>query len=143
MRLRKSFRGLILLFLGTIGQCYAGTFDLDTIDNWQIYNGTDLVLGGHESPVATEFQGTITTASIKELVIQFNHCFRYDQEFNVTVEIADDKGKVLLTKTFKVGTRMTIEKKELGKLTANSITIRYWEKRNNGTDKVLGRIRLI
>jgi hypothetical protein len=58
----------------------------------------------------------------------------------VTIEIADDKEKIIFAKTFKVGTRMTIDKKELGLLTTKSITIRYWEKRKTGTDKILGRI---
>jgi hypothetical protein len=130
----------LILLLGTIGQCYSGTFGLDTIDNWQIYNGTELVLGGHDSPLVTEFQGTIKATVLKELVIQFHHCVRYIDDFDVTIEIADDKGKIILAKKFKVGTRMAIDKKELGLLTTKSITIRYREKRKIGTDKILGRI---
>lgn len=133
-------RLILILLLGTIGQCYAGTFDLDTIDNWQIYNGTELVLGGHDSPLGTEFHGTIKTTDLRELIVQFNHCEHYVDDFDVTIEIADDKGKIILTRKFKVGTRMTIDKKELGLLTTKSITIRYQEKRKNGTDKILGRI---
>jgi hypothetical protein len=133
-------RLISILLLGTIGQCYAGSFSLDTIDNWQIYNGTDLVLCGHDSPLGTEFQGTIKTTDLKELIIQFNHCVRYMDDFDVTIEISDDKGKIILTKKFKVGTRMTIDKKELGLLATKSITIRYREKRKSGTDKILGRI---
>src|SRR5688572_8284426 len=133
-------RLILILLLGTIGQCYGGTFDLDTIDNWQIYNGTELVLGGHDSPIGTNFQGTIKTTDLRELIIQFNHCVRYIDDFDVTIEIADDKGKIILTKKFKVGVRMTIDKKELGLLTTKSITIRYWGKRKNGTDKIIGRI---
>jgi hypothetical protein len=135
-------RLILILLLGTIGQCYAGTFDLDTIDNWQIYNGTELVLAGHDSPLGTEFQGTIKTTDLKELIIQFNHCVRYIDNFDVTIEIVDDKGKIFLTKGFKGGKKMTIDKKELGALTTKSITIRYQEKRINGTDKILGRISL-
>lgn len=125
-----------------MGRCYAGTFDLDTIDNWQVYNGTELILGGHDSPLGTEFQGTIKLADFKDLTIQFNHCVREINDYNVTIEIADENGRTLLTKRFKVnlGTRMTIEKIELGRLTTKSITIRYREKRKNGTDKILGRI---
>jgi hypothetical protein len=133
-------RLILILLLGTIGQCYAGTFDLDTIDNWQIYNGTELVLGGHDSPLGTEFQGTIKATDLKELVIQFYHCVRYIDDFDVTIEIADDKGQIILTKKFKVGARMAIDKKALGLLTTKSITIRYREKRKSGTDKILGRI---
>lgn len=131
---------ILLLLLGSIGQCYARTFDLDTIDNWQIYNGNELLLGGHDSPPGTEFQGTVKATDLEELVIQFHHCVRYIDDFVATIEIADDKGKIILTKKFKVGARMRIDKKEFGVLTTKSITIRYREKRKNGTDKVLGRI---
>ena len=134
---------ILILLIGTIGRCYAGTFDLDTIDNWQIYNGTELIFGGHDSPLATEFQGTIKTADLKESIIQFNHCVRYVDDFYVTLEITDDTGKNLLTKKFKVASRMTIDKKELGTLTAKSITIRYLEKRKNGTNRILGLIRFM
>jgi hypothetical protein len=138
-------RHLILVtLLGAIGQCNAGTFDLDTIDNWQIYNGTELVLGGHDSPLGTEFQGTIKRTELKELIIQFNHCVRY-ADFDVILEITDDKGKNILTKSFKIDseTKMTIDKKELGLVTSKSITIRYRENRKNGTDRILGKIRLV
>ncbi len=136
---------ILILFLGTFGQCIAGTFDLDTIDNWQIYNANELVFGGHASPLGTEFQGTIKTTDLKELVVQFNHCVRYIDDYDVTLEITDDKGKNILTKKFKanLGTRMTIDKKELGSLTMKWITIRYQEKRKNGTDKILGRISFV
>lgn len=136
---------ILILILGTIGQCYAGTFDLDTIDNWQIYNGTQLILGGHDSPFGTEFQGTIKTTDLKELTIHFNHCVHYIDDFDVTLEVTDDKGRNILTKKFKInsGTRMTIDKRELGPLRMKSVTIRYREKRNNGTDKILGRISFV
>ena len=138
-------RLILILLLGPIGQCYGGTFDLDTIDNWQIYNGTELILGGHESPLGTEFQGTIKTAELKELIIQFNHCVRYIDDYDATIEVTDDRGENILTKKFKVnlGTRMIIDKKEFGPLTMKSITIRYREKRKNGTDKILGHIRFV
>jgi hypothetical protein len=132
---------ILILLLGAIGQCYAGTLDLDTIDNWQIYNGTELVFGGHDGPGEIEFQGTIKTATFKELVIQFNHCSRY-RNLDVDIEVTDDHGKNILTKKFRIdsGTRMTINKTELGSLTMKSIIIRYRERRSNGTDKILGRV---
>lgn len=135
---------ILILLLSTIGQCYAGTFDPDTIDNWQIYNGTEFVFGGHDWPVEIEFQGTIKATNFKELVIQFNHCGRYS-DLDVDIEVADDKGKTILTKKFRIdsGTSMTIDKKELGPLTMKSIIIRYRERRNNGTDKILGRINFV
>ena len=136
-------RLITILFIGTIGQCYGGTFDLDTIDNWQIYNGTELVFGGHDSPLGTEFHGTIKKTDLKELVIQYNHDVRYIDDFDVTLEVMDDKGKIILTKKFKVSRPMTIDKKELVPLTMKSMTIRYREKRKNGTDKILGRIRFV
>jgi hypothetical protein len=140
----QPMRQLItILFIATIGQCYGRTFDADTIDNWQIYNGTELIFGGHDSPLGTEFEGTIKTTDVKELIIHFNHCVRYLDDFEVTLEFTDDKGKNILTKAFKVGRPMTIDKKELEPLTMKSIIIRYREKRKNGTDKILGRIKLL
>jgi len=140
----QSMRQLItILLIGTIGQCYGEAFDLDTIDNRQIYNGTELIFGGHDSPLGTEYQGTIKTTDVKELIIHFNHCVRHIDDFDVTLEVMDDKGKIILTKKFKVGRPMTIDKKELGPLTMKSMTIRYREKRTNGTDKILGRIRFV
>jgi hypothetical protein len=138
----QSMRQLItILLIGTIGHCYGGTFDLDTIDNWQIYNGTELIFGARDSPLGAEFNGTIKKTDVKELIIHFNHCVRYIDDFDVTLEVTDDKGKNILTKEFKVGRPMTIDKKELGQLTMKSIIIRYREKRKDGTDKILGRIR--
>jgi hypothetical protein len=134
---------LTILLIGTLGQCYAGTFDADTIDNWQVYNGTELVFGGHDSPLGGEFQGTIKKTDLEELIIQFNHCVRSVDDFEVTVEVIDDKGKSILTKSFKAGRAMTIKRKELGPLTTTSIMIRYREKRKNGTDKILGRISFV
>lgn len=134
---------ILILLLGTIGQCYGGTFDSDTIDNWQIYNGTELVFGGHDSPLGREFQGVIKKTDLIDLNIHFNHCVHYTDDFDVTLEITDDRGKIVLTKTFKIGRKMTIDRKELGPLTTKSIIIRYWEKRKNGTDKILGRINVL
>ena len=140
----QSMRQLFtILLIGTIAQCYGGTFDLDTIDNWQIYNGTELVFGGHHSPLGTEFKGTIKTTDLKQLIIHFNHCVRYIDGFDVILEIDDDKGKNILRKEFTVGGKMTIDKKELGHITTKSITIRYREKRKHGTDKILGRISFV
>ena len=84
-----------IILLGTIGQCYAGTFDLDTIDNWQIYDGTELVLAGHDSPPGRFFQGTIKRTDLKDLAIQYNCDVVGD--FDVIVEILDDQGNILLS----------------------------------------------
>ena len=113
-----------------------------TVDR-QVYNGTDIILAGHGSPIGTGFQGAIKTTDIKKLEIQFNHCVGYS-DIDVIIEITDDKGKTILTKKFKInsGDRMTIEKKELGQLTTKLMTIRYREKSKNGTDQILGQIRL-
>jgi hypothetical protein len=86
---------ILIILLETIGQCYAGTFDLDTIDNWQIYNGTELVLAGHDSPLGTGFRTTIKKSELKDLTIQFNHDVRYIDDFEVTIDISDSKGKIL------------------------------------------------
>ncbi len=128
--------------MGTIGQSYAATFDVDTIDNWQIYNNGELVLAGHYPSYVAGFKGTIKKANLKKLEIQFNHCVHYD-DLDVTIEILDDKEKILLRKTFKInsGTRMTIEKEEMGNFTSKSISIRYVENRKGGTDQILGFIR--
>lgn len=134
---------LLIVLLGAIMECNARTFDVDTIENFQIYNGDKLVLAGMGS--ASEFQTIkIRRADLTDLGIQFN----YDVPFeNVTViiEIADERGRNVLTKEFRIdaGTRMKVERKELGPLKAKSITIRYLEKRGYGLDKILVRIRLV
>ena len=135
---------ILIILLGTIGQCYAGPFDMDTIDNWQIYNGTDLVLRGHDSPLGTIFQGTIKRTELKDLAIQYNHDV-LQNGFDVIVDIIDDKGNILLTGNFKSrpGIRFAFRKKELEQLTNSPVTIRYREKRENGTDKILGRISFV
>ncbi|MEO7989978.1 MAG: hypothetical protein ABI663_10580 [Chryseolinea sp.] len=136
---------ILILLIGTIGRCNAGAFDIDTIDNWQIYNGAELILAGHDSPLGTVFHGTIKKTELRGLVIQFNHDVNYIDDLEVTVDIMDEQGKNILTKKFRTnsGTRLTIEKKELGLLATTLITIRYQEKRKNGTDKILGEIRFI
>jgi hypothetical protein len=138
-------RLILILILGTIGQCYAGTFDLDTIDNWQIYNGTELVLAGHDSSLGTVFSGTIKKAELKDLAIQFNHDVQYPEAFEVVVDFIDERGNIILTGNFKSrpGIRFAFRKKELERLTSGSITIRYREKRENGSDKILGRISFV
>lgn len=117
---------------------------MDTIDNWQIHNGTELVLAGHDSPQGMVFQGTIKRADLKDLAIQYNHDVVGDS-FDVIVEILDDHGNILLTGNFKtkLGIRFAFRKKELERLNNNSIRIRYREKRENGTDKILGRISFV
>lgn len=142
MKPQQSIRSLFaILLIWTSGQCYAGAFDPDTIDHWQVYNGTALVFGGHDSPFGTEFQGRIKRTGLKDLIIHFNHCTPH-HDIDVTIEIADENGKNILTKTFENNSgKMTINRKELGQLTAKSIAIRYREK--NGTDRILGRIHLI
>lgn len=137
-------RQLILTILfGTIGQCYAGTFDLDTIDNWQIYNGTELVLAGHDSPLGTIFRGTVKRTELKDLTIQFNHDVHYLDPFDITVDIIDEQGSIILTGKFKFspGIRFAFRKKEIERLTSKLITISYREERKNGTERVLGEIR--
>ena len=114
-------RLILILLLGTIGQCYGGTFDLDSIDNWQIYNGTELVLSGHDSPLGTVFSGTIKKAELKDLAIQFNHDVQYPEPFEVVVDFIDEGGNIILSGNFKSrpGIRFAFRKK--GKHPANYI----------------------
>jgi len=136
---------ITILLIGITAQGYCNATDPDTIDHWQIYNGTKLIFGGYDLPPGSEFQGTVKTTDLKKLVVQYNHCSHYIDDFEVTLEIRDEKGMIMLTKKFKgnSGIRMTIEKEELGRLTTKSITIRYREKRENGTDRILGRITFV
>ena len=142
-RRMKQLNKILVIGINVPGYCK--TTDPDTIDHWQIYNGTRLIFGGNDSLLGTEFQGVIKKADLKELVVQYNHCARYSDDFEVTLEIRDEEGKRLLTKKFKgnSGIRMAIKKDELRALTARSIIIRYREKRENGTDKILGRITFV
>jgi hypothetical protein len=141
---RKSMKHILtVLLLWTSGQCYSRTFDLDTIDNWQVYNGKELVLAGHDSPIETNYEGEIKTNDVTELVIQYNHCIRYVGELPVTIEITDEKGSRIVRKEFNIGSKMVIQRWELGSLTTKSITIRYKENWENGTDRILGSISLV
>lgn len=132
---------LLILLLGTIGHCYAGTFSIDTIDNWQVYNGDILVLAGHDSPLESAFSGTIKKPELKDLAIQFNHCVMFPAPFDVVIDFIDTRGKLILTRTFKFrsGVRFVVRKKELEQLPA-TITLRYRENRKNGADKILGQL---
>jgi hypothetical protein len=133
---------IIIVLLGVIGQCNAGTFDMDTIENFQIYNGDKLVLAGLGP--GTEFQTiVIKRADLADLGIQFNYDVGFENVILI-IEITDERGKKVLTKTFKIdsGTRMKIERNEFRQLTAKSMTIRYLEKREYGLDKILAKINL-
>jgi hypothetical protein len=134
---------ITISLLVILGHCYGGSFDLDTIDNWQVYNGNELVLAGYESSLDTAFEGTMKRSDLTALSVYFNHCVRYAEEFDVIVEIVDENGRKIMEKRFKAGSKMMIEKRQLGALTTKSITIRYREKRKNGTDRILGRIRFL
>ena len=125
------------------GQCYGSAFDADTIDNWQIYNGTELVLAGNE--VGEHFEGVIKMADLKDLTIIFNHCAPVAEDLEISIEIEDKDGNKILTSNFKKDpqTRITISKKELKRIAPRIITIRYHEKKKNGTNKVLGQIKFV
>ena len=128
----------ILIVWSTV-QCYGGTFEIDTVDHWQIYNGSELVFSGWALGVGND--GRIKASDLKELTIRYHHCGRYS-DLDVTIEILNEAGEIVLSKNFKIdsGDGMTIEKEELLKLATNPITIRYRERRENEIDLILGRI---
>jgi hypothetical protein len=135
---------LLTTLFGIVGQCYAGTFDLDTIDNWQVYNGTEIVLAGHDLHSESLFLGSIKISELKDLSIQFNHDTETIDTFIVVIDITDKKGNILLTSEFKSGPgiRFAFRKKKLEKIKSEIIIIRYREEREGGANKILGEIRL-
>ena len=125
-------------------QGYAGTWDYDTIDNWQVYNGTTLVFAGHDSPLGTVFRGTVKKEDLEDITIQFHHCARFIEDFEVTIDFTDRLGNCILTKKFRINsaTPLKIARSEFGALTTDLIAIRYREDRSFGADRALGELRL-
>jgi hypothetical protein len=119
----------------------ASTLSRDTIDNWQVYNGENLLFAGngHQS-IST----TLKRSEMVDISIQFNHCQAY-LALSVTIELINEANKKVIVKTYKVdsGNRVRIPKAELEKIDSNTYKIRYRENIKDGTDIILGQIKLI
>lgn len=119
-----------ILLLTITGQCFSSTFQLDTVDNWQIYSNKHLILSGHTSPTITNFKGTIKQKKFKDLQIQYNHCIKYNEYIYVTIDITDEQDNSIMLSIFKTrqGQRIIIDKKDLRTLPTNRpLKIKYSE----------------
>jgi hypothetical protein len=132
----KQFFALLILLSAV--ESYSATFDVDTIDNWQIYNGTALILSGNQVSFTPSY-GTVKRTELNDFSIVYHHCTSSNYNFDVTIEITNEAGEVILSKRFKEST-LKISKEELQTLKENSIVIRYCEEIKNGTDRILGKI---
>ena len=68
----------IIIFLVTLFSYLdgiGGTYDTDTIENWQIYNGDSLVLAAH-GPITGEFQIFLRYKRLKDIKVVYNQCMR-------------------------------------------------------------------
>ena len=119
-------RLLIIFFLTIGGQCFGSTFQTDTIDNWQIYNGKDLLLSGH---AGGEFRVTIKKKKIKDIEIQFNHCTKHNEDYYASIEMKDEHGdaSIMSVYSLKPGQRITLSKSDLLMWTGKVVKIIYSE----------------
>jgi hypothetical protein len=94
--------------------------------------------------LGTVFRGTIKRTQLKDLVIQYNHCTLDPDSLNVTIDIVDEHGIIILTGKFITNEerRFAFRKKQLERITSKRITIRYREEQTKETERVLGEIRL-
>jgi hypothetical protein len=118
------------LILAIFGQCFASTLQKDTVDNWKIYNGKELVFYGYSTPLLTNFKGTINHKRLKDIEIKYNHCIPYNEQVHITVKITDDNDNCLLISVFEIkhSERIIIRRKNIKKLPRNeSLKIKYSE----------------
>jgi hypothetical protein len=139
--LKFSSKGLAIMLLFWALRSSGGTFAPDTIDNWQIYNGKELILAGHESPLGTNFHNTIKKDEVGDLEIKFNHCSPH-QNLTRTVRITDETGRMVVSKKFSSDTvKMIIHRLELSELTSKFLIIEYMERGNGeGLRRNLGHL---
>lgn len=134
---------LIIIILVTIsGHCFGSTFQLDTIDNWQIYNGKKLLLSGHDGG---QFHVTIKKSKLKDLEIQYNHCVKHKEDYIVSIEITDkdDNSIIISAYSVKPDNRITIPKSDILLWKEKVLKIKYSEHSENNPIKVtLGQITL-
>ncbi len=140
MKIRCLFFVIGMLF---VTSAHAAILALDTIDHWQIHNGTQLVMRGNASMPHSSIHGAISKNAFKHLAIQFHHCVAYSDDFSVVVEVTDLQGNSLCVKSFHHASsvnRLIIDKKDLANWTGASVVIRYREMRPGGVNKILGKI---
>lgn len=122
----------------------ANPMALDTIDHWQIYNGSDKIIACHQNSSIDSCEGVLNINSLNDLRIRYFHCTTYI-DVETQVKLVDENGKILAVKKFVInsGDEMTFNKTELKVMKHQIIAIYYRENRSNGVDKVIGRIKFI
>jgi hypothetical protein len=89
---------LVILFsyLDGIG----GTYDADTIENWQIYNGNSLIHAGHGT-MTGEFQVLLRYNRLKDIKVVYNHCGRLIEGNPLWVSVSTNKTAQRWTKEYR------------------------------------------
>ena len=135
-------RLLTILVLTICGECFGSTFQSDTVDNWQIYNGKDLLLSGH---AGGKFEVTIKKNKLKDLEVQFNHCIKRTEDYYASIEITDEQDNSIIISAYslKPGDRITIQKFEILLWKKKVFRIKYTEHSDlNPIEVTLGQITI-
>jgi hypothetical protein len=131
---------IIIIFVGS--ECLGSPITPDTINNWQIYNGTELLLAGNAAN--SDLKVSIKEKELHDLQIQYNTCVYY-QDMNVILEMIDNDDNIRLSKSFKInsGDKMFIGREELKWFNKTTIfKIRLRENKPGGMESLLGEIRI-
>jgi hypothetical protein len=135
-------RRVILLLIIMIA-CFsrANAMAPDTVDHWQIYNGTQQIIACHENSNIHSCEGAIKINSLSNLRIRYFHCTTYI-DVEIQVKLVGETGKTLAVKKFVInsGDEMVFNKEELNGVKYQKVAIHYKEIRSNGIDKVIGKI---
>ena len=135
---------LIFLFVTVSANLRAETFQADTIDNWQIYNGSQLILAGHQHIDGMTLHAAIKRTELGEIGIEFRHCANYPGHYTITFEVIDRTSSRIKIKKFsgEIGRRLNVRQKELELGSSTLIVIHYTENVANGVTRVLGQIEV-
>jgi hypothetical protein len=138
--MNKVRNSLVVILFCVVGQCYAAPIEIDTIDNWQIYKGKQLLGKGN---AFVEFSAVIKKEDLQDLAVRYHHCSHYS-DIKVRLEISDINGSVLWSKDFQIdsGDRITIDRSAFEKLTVSLVEIGYQELKTNGINVILGTLKI-
>ena len=128
-----------LLLLCTL-KASAVTSAPDTTDTWQIYNGKELILDGHLSPLGTNFHHTLKKEEVRDLEISVS---RHGPSYSAKriVRITNETGRTVVRKEFKNDhSKMIVTRAEFGKLTSKFLIVGYIENENAGPWLILGHL---
>jgi hypothetical protein len=141
MKLNKN---ILLLMLSLSSHCYANLIQADTIDNWQIYSDTTLLLASNASVSRHVTTAEIKFAELQTLRIVYNRCVRYDK-MPVVLEVTNEAGNIIFIRDYTIssGDQMSVPKEALEyDQQPRSLQIRLWQDKKAGLNVILGRIIL-